>query len=102
MTARPTTGPGTDTAALVKIEMIRHSRECLALGLLSLLPVVGFPLIFLAFLQARRVKRIGGSEWNPAHRLLSRGLACARWGVVVLALELFAAGAMCIQYINNR
>jgi hypothetical protein len=101
MTSPQTSGPGTATAPLVKIEIIKHSTECFVLGLLSLLPVIGFPLILLAVLQARQVKRIAGGQWNPAHRLLSRGLACARWGVVLLALEIFAAGAMYIQSLDK-
>jgi hypothetical protein len=81
--------------------MIKHSKECCVLGWLSLLPVIGFPLTVVTFLEARRVKQMAGGQWNPAHRLRSRGLACARWGVVLLALELFTAVAMYIQSFNR-
>jgi hypothetical protein len=85
------------TAPRVKIEMIESSLRCFVLGLFSLLPVVGIPLLLLTFQQSRRVNEICRNQWNPAHRCLWWGMVCARLGVALTALEGVAAMAVYIQ-----
>jgi hypothetical protein len=74
------------TATPVKVELITGSLRCFTLGLLGLLPVVGFPLAIMALGEYRRMKRLR-AEWNPARRYLSRGAAFGWLGVALLLLE---------------
>lgn len=87
--------PMNSAAPMVKIEMIELSARCFFLGLLSLLPVIGLPMLVLALRHHRRVCQIRNGHWNPAHRQLHWGVVCARMGVVLLALEITAAAAVC-------
>jgi uncharacterized membrane protein len=85
------------TAPLIKIEMIRRSVRCQVLGIVGLFPLLGLPLAIAALAENRRVRRISGGQWNPAHRQLHRGVFCARVGVLLLFAEATLAVAVYIK-----
>ncbi len=73
-----------------KIALIQHSPRCFGRGLLGLLPIIGLPFAVAALVSFVRVAFNRGSEWNPAERYLSWGVACAVLGLL-LTLAAFAA-----------
>ena len=70
---------------LTKSQTIELSLRCFARGLISFLPLVGWPFVVMALMDFARVKRRGRAGWNPAQRYLRWGGLC---GVLGLLLEI--------------
>ena len=82
-----------------KVVMIERSLNCLACGLVGLIPVLGLPLAIRALQQSWRVKRDGAGMWNPAERYLQSGAMCARIGLgVSLILVGFVAVILAFNF----
>jgi len=65
------------TAAAIKIKMLQESMQCLTLGLLSFIPVLGFPFAIATLWISGQVRTREKLFWNPArpHRII--GTLCA-------------------------
>lgn len=60
-----------------RVKLIASSLRIFALGLASLLPVVGFVPALLAAVSGLRLGKQSREEWNPASAYLSWGIALA-------------------------
>jgi hypothetical protein len=67
----------------LKIKMMKRSTSCLALGVASLLPVVGVCFAVAAYYDSYMARRNEKQFWNPArsHRVI--GLILAAFGGLV-------------------
>jgi len=65
------------TAAAMKIKMLRESIRCLIFGLLSFIPVLGFPFAVAALWLSGRVRLMEKAHWNAAGRYRVIGTLCA-------------------------
>jgi len=63
--------------------MLERSVACFVLGLLGLLPLVGFPLALFALLTFRRVILESAGQWNAAWPYLVWGLVLGAVGVLL-------------------
>ena len=79
---------------VILLRDVTYDLEYMTPWWLCLLPVLGLPMCISAFRQAGRVKRLAVGQWNPGHRYVRRGLICAGWGMVLLALEAVVTIAM--------
>ncbi len=68
--------------------VIDSSLRCFVLGLLGLLPVIGFPMALFALMTFRRVCVENQGCWNPARGYLLWGFAFGSAGAL-LSLGLF-------------
>jgi hypothetical protein len=75
-------------ALIAKTRMIEHSLQCFVLGLLGLLPVIGFPLALFALMTFRRVCLEQQGHWNVARPYLLWGFVFGALGALV-SLGLF-------------
>jgi len=86
--------------SLARVEVIRHSLGCFVWGWLGLVPWLGLPFAYLAWVQSSRARRGEQVTWNPAKPYRVAGMVLARIGVflTILSLALTVLGA----YWNSR
>lgn len=85
------------TAPMGKLEMMEASFRCFRLGLWSLMPIIGIPIIFRTLTLNLRVETGSGTMWNPASGYLFWGAMLARLAlmlnlVIVTTVICFAIG----------
>ncbi|MBW8864245.1 MAG: hypothetical protein JF609_04850 [Verrucomicrobia bacterium] len=61
----------------MKLKMLENSTCCLTLGLLSFIPVLGFPFAIAALWISGRVRLMEKLHWNAAGRYRIVGTLCA-------------------------
>jgi len=66
-----------------RVRTLERSVSCFVLGLLGLLPVVGFPLALFALMAFRRVCLEQAGEWNAARSYLLWGFALGALGALI-------------------
>jgi hypothetical protein len=71
-----------NTNAEAKIKMLKGSLRCFAYGLLSLVPVFGFPFTFRTLWISGQVRSQEKHFWNAARPYRIWGVACAALGAV--------------------
>ena len=71
---------------LTRVQAIQRSLRCFVLGLVGLLPVVGFPFAVAALFEYRRVRSGSGAVWNPASGYLRAGLIAAALSLLATLL----------------
>src|ERR1043165_5029850 len=74
------------TADMSKSEMIRRSMRCYVLGWWSLVPLLGFALAMLAFVDFRAVVNGMGRRWNAGRTRLLVGAWLAGIGILITLL----------------
>jgi hypothetical protein len=79
-----------------KIELIERSLRAFSFGLPGLVPFLGTPFAIVAIANNARIKRLGGSQWNPAARYLFWGMVCTRIGVTLTVILSLGGGAAAI------
>jgi hypothetical protein len=92
----------TASPAMVKLKMMKASTRCLALGLFSLLPLIGVPFALAALWSSFSARRLERQLWNPAkpHRVI--GLICASLGALVWScVDTILIYHACNYYINS-
>lgn len=92
----------TNSPASVKLKMMKASTGCLALGLLSLLPLIGVPFALAALWASFSARKLERQSWNPAkpHRVI--GLACASLGALIWScVDTILIYHACNNYINS-
>lgn len=80
-----------------KIELIQHSLRAFGFGLPGIVPFLGTPFAIVALTHNSRIKRRGGTLWNPAQRYLFWGAVCARIGAtltIIFVLLIALAGVL--------
>jgi hypothetical protein len=75
--------PADNPPLLDKIELIQGSLRAFWFGLPGIVPFLGTPFAIVALVQNSRIKRRGGTLWNPAQRYLFWGSVCARIGMML-------------------
>lgn len=80
--------------------VVRHSFACQAMGLGSLVPLLGMPLAVMAVAEFWRVSRRSGGGWNPARRHLLLGLWLGLAGCVLALNLLVMAGLLIIRHVS--
>jgi hypothetical protein len=78
-----------------KIELIQLSLQAFGFGLPGIVPFLGTPFAIVALMHNSRIKRHGGTLWNPAQRYLFWGSVCARIGLtltIIFTLLIVMAG----------
>ena len=86
--------PAPNPAALDKIEVIQRSLRCFTLGLIGILPVLGIPFAIAALSNYFQVKRMVGTQWNPAQRYLTWGVVTALCGLFLTTVIAGVVGSM--------
>ena len=81
-----------------KVLVIERSLRCFTLGLFGVLPVVGLPFAVTALSNYFHVKRIVGTQWNPAQTYLAWGLATSLSGLFLTVVITGVIGSMI--YLN--
>lgn len=76
--------------AVVRVRVIRQSLRCFAWAWVGIIPLVGLPFAFRAFVESNRAVRSRSVTWNPAERYRVAGVVLARIGVVATVLCLGA------------
>jgi hypothetical protein len=73
----------TEAPAIAKLKMMKASTKCLALGLLSLMPILGVGFALFEAWYSDTARRRERFYWNPAkpHRII--GSICAALGGLV-------------------
>jgi len=66
-----------NTVPAAKIKMLRSSIRCLVFGLLSFLPVIGFPFAIAALFLGGSVRQQEKQLWNAAKPYRLVGVSCA-------------------------
>jgi hypothetical protein len=77
-----------NTNAEAKIKMLKGSLRCFAYGLLSFIPLFGFPFAFRALWISGRVRSQEKLFWNAARPYRIWGVACAAAGTVLWCFAL--------------
>ena len=74
-----------------RIRLIERSLRCFVFGLLSLVPLIGLGLVFLAIRLHWQTWADSDGAWNPARSYLLRGfcLACLGFLFSLVAIALF-------------
>lgn len=78
----------------VKIELIHRSRRCFWLGVFSLVPVLGLPLVLMALMQNRRIKALALRDWHAGQRAQYWGVVWARTALALFLIELTVVVAL--------
>jgi hypothetical protein len=76
----------------LRIELIAGSMRCFALGIFSLLPILGLPIAVLVLAMRWRIGRRARGFWNPAALYLHWGCQCASWGTALSSLVAIGVG----------
>ena len=71
-------------------KVIERSLHCFACGWWSLVPILGIPMLVLAFRDYQFVRITTGTDWNPGERHLVAGITLAAMGGFISAV-LFVA-----------
>jgi len=78
-----------------KIKMLKGSMRCFAYGLLSLIPLLGFPFAVAALWISGQVRASEKKHWNAARPYRISGVICAALGAIfwfaVISLIVFSA-----------
>ncbi len=69
-------------ASAKKIKMLKASLRCFVYGLLSLIPLFGFPFAIGALWISGRVRVTERNYWNAARPYRIWGVACAAFGTI--------------------
>lgn len=77
-----------------KVRVIERSLRCYFYGWVSLIPLLGLPMLVLAVVLYQQVRIEAGREWNPANRYLHCGLGLACFG------GLLSIGLFCLMLIR--
>ncbi len=96
MTTTPESMPRMD-----KIELIERSLRAFFFGVPGLLPFLGIPFAIIALMNNAHVKHRIGAQWNPAHRYLLWGTACARIGIsLTLIIAVLGTAALMLNLLT--
>ena len=71
------------TIASQKIKMMKTSLNCLTLGLLGMLPIIGLPFALAAAWLSGQARAQEKQFWNPARPQRIFGFTCAVTGVLI-------------------
>jgi len=82
------------SATMDKVLVIQRSLRCFTLGLFGVLPVLGLPFAIAALSSYFHVKRIVGTQWNPAQTYLTWGVATALCGLFLTVVIAGVFGSM--------
>jgi hypothetical protein len=77
--------------AIAKIKMLKASLRCFVYGLLSLIPLFGFPFAIGALWISGRVRVTERNFWNAARPYRIWGVVCAAFGTIFWGFLLFLA-----------
>jgi hypothetical protein len=72
-----------NSPAQAKLKMLQASTNCLACGLLGLVPVIGLPFALSALWFSGRARQQEKRFWNAARRYRLIGEACAACGAIL-------------------
>ena len=81
-----------------RLAIIDASLACFRMGCLSLLPLIGLPLGFLAVRRFRLTFAISRGEWNPARAYLLGGYTL---GILGMLLSLGEGALAVLIYYNH-
>lgn len=82
--------PAAQPAPADGIKAIEHSIRCFSFSMASLIPLIGLPLVFIAFSDYRRARAAVKGRWNPAEGYLVWGSILGSLGLLIsLASILF-------------
>ena len=73
-----------------EVKVIERSLQCLVCGWWSLVPLLGIPMLVLAFRHYQFVRITAGPDWNPGEKQLKAGIILAGIGAFISAV-LFVA-----------
>ncbi len=85
-----------------RIRLIEGSLRCFALGVLSLVPLLGLPAAMLAWQEHARTRRQAGDEWNAAHRYLVLGYLLSWFGLAATGAFGTLLGTSLARWIVER
>ena len=91
------TPPPDSSDAEARVELIQRSLRCFTTGLVGLLPVLGVPFAIVAVSHFFRVKRMAGTQWNPAQDYLAWGLATALSGLFLTIVAVFVIAIIIVE-----
>jgi hypothetical protein len=71
-----------DSIPAAKIKMLNNSMRCFVYGLLSFIPVFGFPFAIGALWSSGRARATEKKFWNAARPYRIVGILCAAFGAI--------------------